>query len=176
MSSGSIAVIGIAAQDNYNDAIADAAETRLMRTRPADEVIIDERPFGHYYRANGTDTVTVTVQVVDEQGVIVADGTPVTLSTTRGTLANTNLFTVDGYVSTILTAPTTPGDATLTAASNGKSDTAVVYFRNPIANQIVLTGSSDQSCARHDLGDRRNRNRRLGRSGCWRCRSHRRGW
>lgn len=139
--SGAIATIAISAQDTYNDAIADSAETRLMRARPVDEVTINDKNLGHYLRANGTDQITIDVEVVDETGVMVGDGTLVELATTMGTLASNALTTVNGRVFAVLTAPTTVGDATVTATSSGISDTAIVSFRNPIANQIALAAT-----------------------------------
>jgi len=139
--SGSMATVGLSLTDLSNNAIADAVETQIMLTKPAAQVAIDERPFGHYLRANGTDAISVTVQVLDAEGFAVADGTEVTFATTGGVLGHTTLTTLGGKVTTTLTAAYAPGDATVTATSNGFSDSKIAHFRNPIANNITLSAT-----------------------------------
>ncbi len=139
--SGAQATVTASTQDKYDDAIGDSVEFAVQYFRPPAEIFFDEQNFNHYLRPNGTDTVDVVVRVLDDQGMTVADGTPVTLSASDGSLAATNLATVLGRVATTFTAPNTPGDVTLTAQTGALSASAVVHIRNPIANTILFTAS-----------------------------------
>lgn len=139
--SGSRAVIAMSAQDSWNDAISDSAETQLQLYLPPASVVIEEENLGGYLRANGTDTAPVCVRVYDEQGTSVADGTQVDLTTDIGSLAQSPIYTTLGRACTTFTSPTDAGDALVTAVSNGYDDTAIIAIRTPIASQITLTAS-----------------------------------
>ena len=78
--------------------------TRITRHRPAFSVQIDNDFNSAYLRPNGTDTISLTVGVFDEQGFSVADGTQVDLQTTLGTLNPATGFTQGGSLNVQFTA------------------------------------------------------------------------
>ncbi len=139
--SGAQATVTASTQDQYDDAIADSVSFTAQYFRPAAQIFFDDQNFNHYLRPNGTDTVDVVVRVLDDQGMTVADGTPVAMTASAGFLAEENLVTQNGRVATTYTAPNTVGDVTLTATTGALSATAIVKIRNPIANTIQFTAS-----------------------------------
>jgi len=81
-----------------------------------------------YLLADGQDSCTVSVSVVDDNGNPQPD-TAVTLSTTGGTLADTALTTdANGAASTTLTSSTTTGPVTVTASIEDDADEQTVTF------------------------------------------------
>ncbi len=76
----------------------------------------------------GGSASTIQALVTDQWGNPVADGTPVTFSTDRGTLNPLSGLTQNGVVSTFLTSGTVPGVATVTAVAGGVQGTVQVAF------------------------------------------------
>ncbi len=76
--------------------------------------------------AGGLSTATVSVQVRDSGGHPVVDDTPVTLTTSLGTLTPTTALSQDGWVHSILHAGTEPGWATVRAFCGTVGGEAVV--------------------------------------------------
>ena len=79
--------------------------------------------------ADGVSRATVRVEVFRANGEVVS-GASVTLSTTRGTLANATLTTTNGVAVTTLTSSTTPGTAYIVATVENVSATAIVQMVN----------------------------------------------
>ena len=70
-------------------------------------------------------TATIRVEVVTSKGVPV-DGAVVAVSTTLGTLGADSLTTVNGVITTSLTAPATAGTAYITATVENATATTTV--------------------------------------------------
>ena len=87
--------------------------------------------------ADGVSTTEVTVALNDESGHPVADGTPVTLNTTAGTISlpagglSNNTTTLNGRASFILTAPSAASTATLRVAGIPNLSGDVVFGSMP---------------------------------------------
>jgi adhesin/invasin len=77
--------------------------------------------------ANGTSSSVITATLTDKNGTPVMMGTPVTFTTTLGTLSNnsksytTSTSGENGTAQATLFAGTTPGSAKVTATSGGVS-------------------------------------------------------
>jgi len=86
-------------------------------------------PFPSMSVADGRSTVTITAEIRDQNGHVVADGTRVEFDTTVGTFRETSAATVSGFARAVLVAPTTSGVATITATAltGGVSPTTLTY-------------------------------------------------
>jgi hypothetical protein len=91
--------------------------------------------------ANGQTTSTLTATVVDFFNNPVADGTPVTFTTSAGSLpANPyTAVTTGGHASAVLTSSTTLETATVTAVAGTTSGTATVQFVPGSLASIVVS-------------------------------------
>lgn len=118
-----------------------SAGTRITRFRPAFSVQIDNNFNSAYLRPNGTDTISLTVGVFDDQGFSVADGTQVDLQATLGTVNPATGFTSGGLVAFTFTSGTTEGDALITATSNGVNDTATIHIQNALPDTLRLAAA-----------------------------------
>lgn len=89
----------------------------------------------------GSSTITATVK--DANGNPVADGTPVTFSTTFGTLFSSYETTLDGVVTTILTFSTGDSSSVVTATSGSVSAIIAVYYlaTSGVVSTITLVAS-----------------------------------
>jgi hypothetical protein len=139
--SGATGEVTISFSEVDNPAIDDSATVIFMRQRAAVNVQIDNAFHSTYIRPNGTDTVTLQVAVFDEQGVFVADGTPVQIQTTLGTVNPTAGSTQGGLVQVTFTAGTQQGDAVITASVGQASDTTTMHLRNALPNAIALSAT-----------------------------------
>ena len=73
----------------------------------------------------GSGSATIRIEVVTAKGVPV-DGAAIVLSTTLGTLAAAALTTVNGVITTTLTAPAVVGTAYITATVENATATTTV--------------------------------------------------
>lgn len=91
----------------------------------------------------GSSTITATVK--DANGNPVADGTPVTFSTTFGTLFSSYETTLDGVVTTILTFSTGDSSSVVTATSGSVSAIIAVYYlaTSGVVSTIALVASPE---------------------------------
>ena len=80
--------------------------------------------------ADGSSTSTITATVRDGCGNLVANGTNVTFTTDRGTMASTHP-TTNGVAQATLTSGTEAGVATVNAQANGASADIAVFFKEP---------------------------------------------
>jgi len=76
--------------------------------------------------ANGTDTALIVGRVMDANGDIVADGTPVTWTASDGRVTPAQGVTEDGFVETTFTAGRRGGTATITATAKTTTGTATL--------------------------------------------------
>lgn len=89
--------------------------------------------------ADGASTSTLTSVVKDAEGNDVADGTPVSFTTDRGTLGSSTITvtTTNGVATATLTAPTERGIAVVQAQAGGISDYTAVFFKEPGQPDVV---------------------------------------
>ncbi len=151
--SGEQAQITVSFAETEEGSISDSDNATLTRRRPPASIEFDTRYADVYLRPNSSDVISLTAIVLDNQGGIVADGTPVNVSTSLGNVApvavsaaaanstNVVVSTVDGRSVVRFTPGTTEGDATITANIGALSATTTIHIRNPIANQIHLAAT-----------------------------------
>ncbi len=82
--------------------------------------------------ADGTSTALITVEAFDANGEpLTSGGDNIAIETTLGTLGTTVTDNGDGTYTAVLTAPTTPGTATVTGTLNGEPigmETEITFF------------------------------------------------
>jgi adhesin/invasin len=93
--------------------------------------------------ADGSATAALTVTVTDAQGHAVADGTPVTMTTTLGDLGAAPFVaaTSGGVATATLAAGTVVGDAEITAQAGTITDTLTVALVPGGADSLAVTAS-----------------------------------
>ena len=98
----------------------------------------------------GSSTITATVK--DANGNPVADGTPVTFSTTFGTLFSSYETTLDGIVTTELTFSAGDSSSTVTATSGSVSALVAVNYlaTSGVVSTITLQASPETVAAADD--------------------------
>jgi hypothetical protein len=120
--------------------MSDSASARVRRHRPPS--VVDLFNPTDRLRPDG-DTTTMECMVLDDQNVIVADGTEVQLSATLGTMSPTVGTTQGGFFRATFTSGATEGTAVVTAQTDGISDTAEIEISSaPRPNQIALDVST----------------------------------
>lgn len=135
--------------------ISDSASARVTRYRPPASLQFNEESASFVLRPNGTDQAPLRVLVLDEQGVSVADGTPISFTVSLGSVAPAALalpgaidqvtaLTDGGLVDVTFTAGTTPGDALVTALANGLVATTTIRIQTPLPDAIGLTATPNQ--------------------------------
>jgi len=92
--------------------------------------------------ADGQSTTAITATVTDEFGHRVADGTPVTFSTSLGDIAPTVGATSGGIATATLTASIDAGVATVTATVEGITGAVAVAFV-PLAPHSIAVQAAD---------------------------------
>lgn len=108
----------------------DADVANRVGTSPSGFIIALKALYGNAgLPADGSSQATIRVEVFTNEGKLV-DGTTVTLTTTKGTLANKTLTTTDGVAVTTLTSSTTTGTAFVVATVQNVSATIDVPFVN----------------------------------------------
>jgi hypothetical protein len=158
--SGARGEVSVTFVERERGAISSSAGATITRYREAVELRI-LNPLGEAaLRPNGVDTVTLSVGVYDFTGYPVQDGTLVEISTNLGevepapraagaeaadsAVPAANSYTAeteDGQIAAVFIAPTTAGDATVSAAVNGKTVTTTVYIRAATAETVDLTAT-----------------------------------
>ena len=129
-------------------AISDSDSANITRFRPATQVVLTN-PLGEAaIRPNGVDTAILTLSVLDEQNLPVADNSIVNLTTDLGTLdvdgvngQNMDVAFDNGRAVITFIAPNAPGKATITASVDGVTTTAVVYIHAPGVSTLALTAT-----------------------------------
>jgi hypothetical protein len=91
--------------------------------------------------ADGAATAALTATVADVHDNAVQDGTVVTFTTSLGAIVPVTAATTGGVVTGTLTAGTAVGQATVTAAAEGVSDTIQVTFAPLAPHQVTLEAS-----------------------------------
>jgi hypothetical protein len=136
--SGSFGEIAVTFREKERGQIADSAATTLVRYNQPATVEIVNHSTSTYIRPNNSDAISLTVRVLDATGFAVADGTPVDVVTTLGTVSPASGGTVNGQLPVVFTAGDTAGDALVTASSGAISATTVVHILNPLPQEITL--------------------------------------
>ena len=151
--SGEQAQVTVSFAETEEGAISDSDNVTFTRRRPPASIEFDTRYANIYLRPNSSDVISLTAIVLDNQGGVVADGTPVNISTSLGNVTpigvsaasadatNAVANTINGRARVRFTPGTTEGDATITAHVGTLSATTVIHIRNPIANQIHLAAT-----------------------------------
>ncbi|MBX3013209.1 MAG: VWA domain-containing protein [Caldilineaceae bacterium] len=139
--SGATGEVTISFSDVDNPGLNDSVTVTFMRQRAGVNVRIDNAYKTTSLRPNGTDTAALQVAVFDEQGFFVADGTPVLINTTLGTVNPTVGTTQNGLVQLTFTAGTQEGDATIMAAVGGASAQTALSIRNPLPDRLDLVAT-----------------------------------
>ncbi|MFN8490100.1 MAG: hypothetical protein U0350_21110 [Caldilineaceae bacterium] len=119
----------------------DTAHVTLFR-KPT-QVEFDNRWTFTYLRPNNTDTVSMTVKLLDDQGALVARSLDVSyqLKTTLGTVTATGHFD-NGRMPAQFTAGDQTGDAVITITfDGGATASTTLRIRNATASVIDLTAS-----------------------------------
>jgi hypothetical protein len=152
------AEITVSAVDADEGSISASDNATFVRRRVASHLVFDEVPKDAYMRPNGSDFVTVTLRIEDEEGAPVMDDTAVDLTVTNGTLGLTSLanlpemarpeqtlvtaYAQNGRVDVRLTAGNTTGIASvlasLTTPTRTLTATFVIDLHAPVANHITL--------------------------------------
>ena len=99
--------------------------------------------------ANGSSTAALTVTVSDSHGNPVANGTPVTVTTTLGSLGADPFVTVtsDGVATATLTAGTEVGDAEVVARVGAITDTLTISLTVGAAATVEIESSRSSMLA-----------------------------
>ncbi|MBU1880061.1 MAG: hypothetical protein KJ734_14035, partial [Chloroflexi bacterium] len=102
---------------------------------PAHDIAVN--PDVQTLRANGASSTRVSVQVTDQAGWPVFDGTVVTFTTDLGTVSPSSSPTMAGAASTVIRSSATPGWAHVTAWADAASGTVTMRFGGPPAGVSV---------------------------------------
>jgi hypothetical protein len=127
--------------------ISDSATATVTRYRPPASIEFDDETAGIQLRPNGTDKAPLTAIVLDEQGINVADGTPVNFGATLGSVAPASSVTNGGLVHIEFTAGTTEGDAVVTAMVGSLVATTTVRIQAAEPDIINLTATPQVAAA-----------------------------
>jgi hypothetical protein len=126
-------------------AIAGGATAMVRLYRPLKSVAFDNRWEDTYLRPNGTDTVSLTVNLLDDQGQVTGwtGSLGYELSTTLGSVtAPTDGFFMQGRLPIRFTAGTETGEALITFVLEGSATTSTtLQIRNPSATTLDLTAT-----------------------------------
>jgi hypothetical protein len=139
--SGTTGIVDVAAVELEQGIMTNSASAWVTRRRPPTSILIDNRT--DYLRPNG-DTARLGFLVGDVQGVTVADGTPVTLTVSMGTITPGVGTTHNGYFEAVFTSGAATGTALVTATTaNDVTASTTIEIRTPGPDQIVLAVSPD---------------------------------
>jgi hypothetical protein len=139
--SGEKAQVVVSFTESELGAISDSAAVTFSRHRAPFFIEFDNRSQHTYLRPNGSDSVPLTIIVTDEQGVNVADGTPLSVSTSLGSVTPTSGTTRAGRLTVTFTAGTSAGDALVTAQTGSLSATTTVHIAAALPAQIELVAT-----------------------------------
>ena len=145
-SRGEIADVGFTMTEVYEGSISGTASTRLALSRRPAAMEFDNRQTAPL-RPNGTDTLELTLRLVDDLGQAAVFNGPFDaqeLSATLGTLdAPTGMFE-DGRLKLIFTAGNTPGIATIRARMANMTATTTVLIAPAAADSLeILAAPAD---------------------------------
>ncbi len=121
--------------------ISDSATASVTRRRTPAYIVLDNRNSAGNLRPNGTDTAAMKIQAFDDQMVSVAEGTPVTITTSMGVISPTHASIQKGKVDALFTAPLTPGTALISIAVAQLSMTTTLEIAAPLPNQLTLVSA-----------------------------------
>ncbi len=121
--------------------ISDSATASVTRRRTPAYIVLDNRNSAGNIRPNGTDTAAMKIQAFDDQMVSVAEGTPVTITTSMGVISPTHASIQKGKVDALFTAPLTPGTALISIAVAQLSMTTTLEIAAPLPNQLTLVSA-----------------------------------
>ncbi len=118
--------------------ISDSTTASVTRRRLPAYISLDNRNSAGNLRPNGSDTAAMKIQAFDDQMVSVAEGTPVTITTSLGVISPTHASIQQGKVDAIFTAPLTPGTALISIAVAHLSMTTTLEIAAPLPDQLTL--------------------------------------
>jgi uncharacterized protein YegL len=149
--SGTNGEVTLTVTDYGEGLMSDSATAWVTRHRAPASINIYNPTF---YLRPGGDSATLEFIVLDDEGMVVADGTEVQLSATLGSISPSTGITHSGFFSATFTSGSTEGTALITAnflsgsvadtvsntvnINNNVSATTEIDIGNPKANQISL--------------------------------------
>ncbi|MCX6046283.1 MAG: hypothetical protein NT075_14320 [Chloroflexi bacterium] len=140
---GEVGEVGATFTEVEAGSITGGDSVRVSLFRKPASVVFDNRWEYTYLRPNNSDTVSMTVKLLDDTGEIVGRSLDVTydLKTTLGTVTATGHFE-NGRMPVQFTAGNETGDATITfTLAGGATATTTLHIRNATASVIDLTAS-----------------------------------
>ncbi len=121
-----------------------SATSTVAFFRPLATIEFDNRWIDTYLRPNNTDTVSLTVNLLDDQGQITgwSNGLGYELRTTLGTITSpTDGYFDNGRLPLEFRAGAETGEAVITALVEGLTATTTLQIRNPSTAQIDLVAA-----------------------------------
>lgn len=108
----------------------------------ADRAVIRLSSFPAISVADGRSTVTLSAEIRDTSGKLVADGTQVVFSSTLGNFRDPIVTTEKGFAQVVLVAGSTPGVAKITASALAYNATSTVEVEF-VADRSMLSAAND---------------------------------
>ena len=141
--SGFVGEVNVSFSETEQGIMSDGDTARVTRYNPASSIEIVNEFSHNYIRPNNVDTATLHVAVTDNQGFNVADGTPVTLQTSLGSVSPLIGTTTNGQFPVLFTAGAVAGDAIITATeiATGIQATTTIHIHAPVADHIDLVAA-----------------------------------
>jgi hypothetical protein len=140
---GEIGEIGLTMTEVEEGAITSSAHARVALFRRPASIEFDNRQIGPI-RPNGTDTVEMTLNLIDDLGQNVGISGPFNgeITVTNGTVTLPTGMYEDGRLRIIFKAGTSPGIATISAVAEGglMAETQIV-LANPAAESITIAAN-----------------------------------
>ncbi|MCL4832337.1 MAG: hypothetical protein KJZ86_07850 [Caldilineaceae bacterium] len=124
--------------DKEEGSISHSATASVTRRRTPAYIVLDNRNSAGNLRPNGKDTAALKIQAFDEQMVSVAEGTPVTITTSIGMISPTHASIQNGKVDATFTTPQMPGTALLSIAVAHLSMTTTLEIAGPLPDKLTL--------------------------------------
>ncbi|MGB5050687.1 MAG: hypothetical protein WBO46_17205 [Caldilineaceae bacterium] len=124
--------------DKEEGSISHSATASVTRRRTPAYIVLDNRNNAGNLRPNGSDTAYLKIQSFDDQMVSVADGTPVTITTSIGVISPTHAAIQQGKVDAIFTAPLAPGMAYISIGVGPLSITTTLEIAAPLPDKLTL--------------------------------------
>lgn len=150
--SGATGNVTVSFIEREEGVISDSATASVTRRRLPAYIVLDNRNTDGNLRPNGTDTAYLKVSAFDDQMAGVADGTPVTVTTSLGVISPTHAATQQGKVDLFFTTPSTPGTALLNIAVGPLSMTSTLVIAAPLPDRLALvSGKSELPAAENTV-------------------------
>lgn len=124
--------------DKEEGTISHSATAAVTRRRTPAYIVLDNRNSAGSLRPNGSDSAYLKIQAFDDQMVSVAEGTPVTITTSMGVISPTHAAIQNGKVDAYFTTPQTPGVALLTISVAHLSMTTTLEITAPLPDKLTL--------------------------------------